>query len=51
MKGGGVAVRAGRTVGKEGKGYLGLSYGNSIDQIEEGVKRMKGVLEKTAARA
>jgi len=48
---GGVAVLAGSTFGKEGKGYLRLSYANSIDQIEEGVKRMKGVLEKTAARA
>ena len=48
---GGVALLAGSTFGKEGKGYLRLSYANSIDQIEEGVKRMKGVLEKTAARA
>jgi aspartate/methionine/tyrosine aminotransferase len=48
---GGVAVLAGSTFGKEGKGYLRLSYANSIEQIEEGVKRMKGVLEKTAARA
>ena len=48
---GGVALLAGSTFGREGKGYLRLSYANSIDQIEEGVKRMKGVLEKTAARA
>jgi len=48
---GGVAVLAGTSFGEAGKGYLRLSYANSIDQIEEGVKRMKGVLEKTAARA
>jgi len=48
---GGVALLAGSTFGESGKGYLRLSYANSIDQIEEGVKRMKGVLEKTAARA
>ena len=48
---GGVAVLAGSTFGESGKGYLRLSYANSIEQIEEGVKRMKGVLEKTAARA
>ena len=39
------------TFGGAGKGYLRLSYANSVDQIEEGVKRMQGVLEKTAARA
>jgi aspartate/methionine/tyrosine aminotransferase len=48
---GGVALLAGSTFGEAGKGYLRLSYANAIDQIEEGVKRMKGVLEKTAARA
>jgi len=48
---GGVALLAGSTFGEEGKGYLRLSYANSIDQIEEGVKRMKGVLEKAAAPA
>jgi aspartate/methionine/tyrosine aminotransferase len=48
---GGVAVLAGTSFGQEGKGYLRLSYANSIEQIEEGVERMKGVLEKTAARA
>jgi len=48
---GGVAVLAGSTFGGAGKGYLRLSYANSVDQIEEGVKRMQGVLEKTAARA
>src|SRR5260370_12073268 len=48
---GGVAVLGGTSFGEMGKGYLRLSYANGIDQIEEGVKRMKGVLEKTAARA
>jgi aspartate/methionine/tyrosine aminotransferase len=48
---GGVAVLAGTSFGQAGKGYLRLSYANSVDQIEEGVKRMKSVLEKTAARA
>src|ERR1700737_2529285 len=51
LVGGGVALLAGSTFGQAGKGYLRLSYANSVDQIEEGVKRMKGVLEKTAARA
>src|SRR2546428_6358123 len=48
---GGVAVLAGTSFGEAGKGYLRLSYANSIGKIEEGAKRMKGVLEKTAARA
>jgi aspartate/methionine/tyrosine aminotransferase len=48
---GGVAVLPGTSFGAEGKGYLRLSYANSVDQIEEGVRRMKGVLEKTTARA
>ena len=48
---GGVALLAGTAFGDEGKGYLRLSYANSVEQIEEGVHRMKGVLEKTAARA
>jgi aspartate/methionine/tyrosine aminotransferase len=48
---GGVAVLPGTAFGAEGKGYLRLSYANSVDQIEEGVRRMKGILEKTTARA
>jgi aspartate/methionine/tyrosine aminotransferase len=48
---GGVAVLAGTSFGEAGKGYLRLSYANSVEQIEAGVERMKGVLEKTAARA
>jgi aspartate/methionine/tyrosine aminotransferase len=48
---GGVAVLPGTAFGEEGKGYLRLSYANSVDQIEEGVRRMRGVLEKIAATA
>jgi aspartate/methionine/tyrosine aminotransferase len=48
---GGVAVLAGTAFGEAGKGYLRLSYANSVDQIEEGVRRMRGVLEKIAATA
>ena len=48
---GGVAVLAGTSFGEEGKGYLRLSYANSVEQIEEGVRRMRGVLEKIAATA
>jgi aspartate aminotransferase len=48
---GGVAVLAGTAFGNEGKGYLRLSYANSVDQIEEGVRRMRGVLEKITATA
>jgi aspartate aminotransferase len=48
---GGVALLSGTAFGEGGKGYLRLSYANSVEQIEEGVNRMKGVLEKTAARA
>jgi aspartate aminotransferase len=48
---GGVAVLAGTAFGEAGKGYLRLSYANSVEQIEEGVRRMRGVLEKIAATA
>jgi aspartate/methionine/tyrosine aminotransferase len=48
---GGVALLAGTSFGAAGKGYLRLSYANSVEQIEEGVKRMKGVLAKAAATA
>src|SRR5437870_5914995 len=37
---GGVALLAGTAFGDEGKGYLRLSYANSVEQIEEGVHRM-----------
>jgi len=48
---GGVAVLPGTSFGEAGKGYLRLSYANSVEQIEEGVRRMRGVLEKIAATA
>ena len=48
---GGVAVLAGTAFGEAGAGYLRLSYANSVEQIEEGVRRMRGVLEKIAATA
>jgi len=48
---GGVAVLPGTSFGDAGKGYLRLSYATSTDQIEEGVRRIRLVLEKTAARA
>jgi len=48
---GGVAVLPGTSFGDMGKGYIRLSYANSVDQIEEGVRRMRGVLEKIAATA
>jgi aspartate/methionine/tyrosine aminotransferase len=48
---GGVALLAGTAFGQAGKGYLRLSFANSIEQIEEGVRRMKGVLEKQPATA
>ncbi len=48
---GGVAVLPGTSFGREGRGYLRLSYAASVEQIQEGVQRMKGVLEKSATRA
>jgi aspartate/methionine/tyrosine aminotransferase len=48
---GGVALLPGTSFGEAGKGYLRLSYATSVDQIEEGVRRMRGVLEKIAATA
>ena len=46
---GGVAVLPGTSFGDGGRGYLRLSYATSIDQIEEGVRRIRLVLEETAA--
>src|SRR5918911_914117 len=40
---GGVALLAGTAFGQAGKGYPRLSFANSIEQIEEGLRRMKGV--------
>jgi aspartate aminotransferase len=48
---GGVAALAGTAFGAGGKGYLRFSYANSVEQIEEGMRRVKGVLEGAIARA
>ncbi len=48
---GGVAVLPGTSFGDGGKGYLRLSYATSVDQIEEGVRRIGMVLEESPARA
>jgi len=48
---GGVAALPGTSFGEMGKGFIRLSYANSVEQIEEGVRRMRGVLEKIAATA
>ncbi|HYM49309.1 MAG TPA: pyridoxal phosphate-dependent aminotransferase [Candidatus Limnocylindrales bacterium] len=46
---GGVAALPGTSFGDEGKGYLRFSYANAVPQIEEAMKRMKGVLEGAKA--
>ncbi len=43
---GGVAVLPGTSFGSHGKGYLRLSYASAVDQIEEGLRRMRAVLER-----
>jgi aspartate/methionine/tyrosine aminotransferase len=45
----GVAVLPGTSFGAQGKGYLRLSYASAVDQIEEGLRRIRGVLEKASA--
>jgi len=45
---GGVACLAGTSFGAHGEGYLRFSYANSIENIEEGVRRVRGVLEGLA---
>ncbi|TMD12029.1 MAG: pyridoxal phosphate-dependent aminotransferase [Chloroflexi bacterium] len=47
----GVAALPGTSFGEGGKGFMRFSYANSIPQIEEGMRRLKGVLEGAAARA
>jgi aspartate aminotransferase len=42
----GVALLAGTAFGKYGKGYLRLSYANSIENINKGLSRMKEFIEK-----
>ena len=42
---GGVASLAGTSFGAEGEGYLRFSYANSIENIEEGMRRVRQVIE------
>ena len=42
---GGVACLAGTSFGEHGEGYLRFSYANSIENIEEGMRRVRKVLE------
>ncbi|MCX5801760.1 MAG: aminotransferase class I/II-fold pyridoxal phosphate-dependent enzyme, partial [Candidatus Eisenbacteria bacterium] len=42
----GVALLSGTAFGKYGKGYLRLSYANSIENINKGLSRMKEFIEK-----
>lgn len=41
---GGVATLAGTAFGAHGEGYVRLSYANSVQNIQEGLKRMRTVL-------
>jgi aspartate/methionine/tyrosine aminotransferase len=41
----GVATLSGTAFGKFGEGYLRLSYANSVENIKEGLRRMKQVIE------
>jgi aspartate/methionine/tyrosine aminotransferase len=43
---GGVACLAGTAFGREGEGYLRLSFGTSMDNIREGLKRIGAALER-----
>jgi aspartate aminotransferase len=47
----GVAALAGTAFGKHGEGYVRFSYANSIENIEEALRRMKKVIENVAAKA
>jgi aspartate aminotransferase len=42
----GVASIAGTSFGAYGEGYLRISYANSLDNIAEAIRRMRGFLEK-----
>ena len=44
----GVAVAPGVDFGSGGEGYIRISYANSLDQIEEGIRRMRRFLERTS---
>jgi aspartate/methionine/tyrosine aminotransferase len=40
-----VALLSGTAFGSYGEGYLRLSYAASMDQLEEGIERIKHTLE------
>ena len=42
----GVAVLSGTSFGKFGQGYLRISYANSVENIKEGLRRIKTAVEK-----
>jgi aspartate/methionine/tyrosine aminotransferase len=42
----GVASIAGTSFGAYGEGYLRISYANSLDNIAEAMRRMRGFLEQ-----
>ena len=44
----GVAVAPGVDFGSGGEGYIRISYANSLEQIEEGIRRMRRFLERTS---
>ncbi|MFO7991140.1 MAG: pyridoxal phosphate-dependent aminotransferase [Thermoplasmata archaeon] len=42
----GVCLLPGTAFGEQGEGFLRLSYASSLDEIEEGIRRMKDSMEK-----
>ena len=46
----GLACLAGTAFGAHGEGYLRFSYATSMETIEEGVRRVRGLLEKLPRR-
>ncbi len=46
----GVAVLSGSSFGNQGRGYLRLSYANSVEAILEALTRMRGAIEQYAPR-
>ena len=44
-----VAVLSGTAFGQYGDGYLRLSYANSLENIQEAIEAMRGLLEEMAA--
>ena len=43
----GVACLSGTAFGEFGEGHLRFSYANSMDNIEEALRRIKGLLERS----